>query len=116
MKRVSEIVHGKCPRCHLGVIFRPGWAGFLGLMNQTCPVCGLTVLRETGYFLGAMYVSYTLGVATILPVSIALVLLTHVPLWAILAIMLVQTLVSVPIFLRFSRVIWLHLDQTIDPR
>jgi hypothetical protein len=27
-----------------------------------------------------------------------------------------QTLISVPFFLRFSRLIWLYADQAIDPR
>ncbi len=39
---------------------------------MTCPSCGLRFLRETGYFLGAMYISYGLGVLTILPVAVVL--------------------------------------------
>jgi hypothetical protein len=27
-----------------------------------------------------------------------------------------QAIASMPIFLRFSRIIWLHVDQAIDPR
>jgi uncharacterized protein (DUF983 family) len=85
-------------------------------MQDSCPVCGLRFLREAGYFLGAMYISYTLGIATVLPVSIVLAIVLEWPLCAVLIVMLVQTLVSVPLFLRYSRAIWLHADHYIDPR
>lgn len=107
---------GRCPRCKQGSIFRRGLLGLAGAMNDACSVCGLRFMREPGYFLGAMYVSYGLGVLTVLPVSIVLAVVVEWPLWVVLTIMVVQTLVSVPLFLRFSRVLWLHLDQTIDPR
>ncbi|MPZ49279.1 MAG: DUF983 domain-containing protein [Dehalococcoidia bacterium] len=113
---IEAIIRGLCPRCREGQIFKPGLAGIIGLMNDECPVCGLRFLRETGYFLGAMYISYGLGVITILPGTTALVLILDWPLALALTWMVLQTLISVPIFLRFSRVIWLHLDQTIDPR
>jgi uncharacterized protein (DUF983 family) len=81
-----------------------------------CPVCGLRYLRESGYFLGAMYVSYGLGVLTILPVAVALAIVVEWPLWAVLTAMFAQTLVSMPVFFRYSRIIWLHVDQMLDPR
>jgi hypothetical protein len=84
-------------------------------MNPACPSCGLRFLREAGYFLGAMYVSYGLGVLTILPVAILLALAAEWPLPVIMAIVVLQTLVSVPLFLRFSRVLWLHVDFAFDP-
>lgn len=31
-------------------------------MNATCPVCGHRFEREPGFFQGAMYVSYGLGI------------------------------------------------------
>jgi heme/copper-type cytochrome/quinol oxidase subunit 4 len=85
-------------------------------MNQACPVCGLPFLREAGYFLGAMYISYGLGVLTVLPVAVLLAIVVEWPLAVVLVIACVQTLASVPFFLRYSRAIWLHLDQSFDPR
>ena len=113
---VVDLVRGRCPRCRKGAIFQSNLQGKIGFMNETCSVCGLRFLREAGYFLGAMYISYTLGVFTVLPVAIYLAV---VPQWSLVAIMLValvQTLISMPLFLRFSRVIWLYADQAIDPR
>jgi Protein of unknown function (DUF983) len=85
-------------------------------MSESCPVCGLLFLREAGYFLGAMYISYGLGVATVLPVAIVLTVVLHWHLVIVLSIAVIQILVSGPLFFRYSRVIWLHADQMLDPR
>lgn len=116
---LKAILLGRCPRCKQSSIFRRGLLGLAGAMNDACSVCGLRFMREAGYSLGAMYLSYALGVLTVLtvlPVSVVLAIVVEWPLVAVLTLMVVQTLVSVPLFLRFSRVLWLHLDQTIDPR
>ena len=85
-------------------------------MNDECPSCGLRFLRETGYFLGAMYISYGLGVLTILPVAVILATVAEWPLWTVLTVAILQTVICMPLFFRYSRIIWLHVDQAIDPR
>jgi uncharacterized protein (DUF983 family) len=112
---IKGILLGLCPRCREGHIFRPGLAGIV-LMHDACSVCGLRILRESGYYLGAMYVSYFLGVFTILPVATYLAAFAAWPLWLVFTVMIVQTVVSMLLFLRLSRTIWLYLDQTIDPQ
>ena len=106
---------GRCPRCGEGRVFSSGIMGALGAMNPACSVCGLRFLREAGYFLGAMYVSYALGVLTVLPVATVLAIVVEWSLPVVLVIAVLQTLVSVPVFLRFSRILWLHVDFAIDP-
>ena len=113
---IKAILLGLCPRCREGRMFKPGLLGLLGAMNNDCPVCHLPFLREAGYYLGAMYVSYALGVFTVLPVAIFLAIVVEWSLWVVMTIMVVQTLVMVPLFLRFSRIIWLHVDEAVDPR
>ena len=84
-------------------------------MYERCPICDLKFERESGYFLGAMYISYGLGVICV--GLIALVLwgvtsweLVRVIVWAsVLYLLLVW-----PITL-FSRVVWLYLDWAMDP-
>jgi hypothetical protein len=85
-------------------------------MTESCPVCGLQFLREAGYFLGAMYISYGLGVFTVLPVAIVLAVVAEWSLAIVLLVALLQTVISMPLFFRYSRVIWLHADQMLDPR
>jgi len=57
-RQLGALARLRCPRCHKGRLFH-GWFG----MNDPCPVCGLILQREEGYFLGAMYVSYGLSVS-----------------------------------------------------
>lgn len=90
--------------------------GAIGMLHPNCPVCGLPFLRETGYFLGAMYVSYGLGVLTILPTGLFLSLVLEWPLIVVIPIVMIQAILLMPLFLRYSRIIWLHLDQMLDPR
>ena len=110
------ILYGRCPRCLIGSIFPSTFLGAIGLMNVRCSQCGLLFLREAGYFLGAMYVSYGLGVLTVLPVGVLLAVVLAWHLAIVIPLVIFQTILSMPLFLRFSRVIWLHVDQAIDPR
>lgn len=61
-----NVISCTCPRCHQGRMFvnrnpykLDGWDH----MNQTCHHCGLKYELEPGFYQGAMYVSYALGVA-----------------------------------------------------
>ena len=84
-------------------------------MWELCPNCGLKFEREPGYFLGAMYISYGLGLIVIVAWGLLLWAVTSwslmkITLWAILLF-----LPLVPIITLFSRVLWIYLDQAIDP-
>jgi hypothetical protein len=84
-------------------------------MHERCPVCDLKFDREPGYFLGAMYVSYGLG--------IVIVALTAALLWLITGWWITKDIIwAVVLFLPFAptitlfaRVLWIYLDQAIDP-
>jgi uncharacterized protein (DUF983 family) len=116
LMKLRGIITGLCPRCLQGQMFLPGIKGVIGLMNDRCAVCGLPFLREAGYYLGAMYVSYALGVFTILPVTIVTAVVLGWELSIALTIMVLQTIISMPLFLRYSRTLWLYVDQAVDPQ
>jgi len=84
-------------------------------MNPACPACGLAFEREQGYFLGAMYYSYAISIAACAPVAVlgwwAGWGMTTVAVAGIAAILL-----AAPFGFRYSRVLWLHMDQAFDPR
>jgi uncharacterized protein (DUF983 family) len=113
---LGAMLAGRCPRCLEGAMFPRTLLGAVGLMNPRCPVCGMQFLREAGYFLGAMYVSYGLGALTVLPVGVLLAVVLHWSLAIVMPLAIVQAILSMPLFLRFSRIIWLYVDQAIDPR
>ena len=84
-------------------------------MHDRCPQCGLHFDREPGYFLGAMYISYGLGLGLIFIVGACIWGLTHwrlgkVAIWAVLVF-----LPFAPMLTYLSRVLWIYLDQKIDP-
>jgi len=84
-------------------------------MNEFCPVCKLKFEREEGYFLGAMYISYALALGVIAVMATALWAatgwwLTRSVIWAV-----VLFLPLAPMITLFSRVLWIYLDQGIDP-
>ena len=84
-------------------------------MYDRCPNCGLLFNREPGYFLGAMYISYGLALAVIAVIGAALWVLTSwrvdkIALWAVLLF-----LPFIPMLTLLARVLWIYLDQKIDP-
>lgn len=111
----GDIFCQRCPRCRRGKIFDGSMFFGFPKMFERCPACGLRFEREAGYFLGAMYISYILGVALIVLLATALWALTgwwvtKSTLWAI-----VLFLPFAPAITYFSRVLWIYLDQTFDP-
>src|SRR5262245_21015003 len=80
-----NIMEQKCPRCRAGRIFGGPvlriyrWPE----MYERCPVCDLKFEREPGYFLGAMYISYGLGVIFVALIALVLWMVTS---WGIVRI------------------------------
>jgi uncharacterized protein (DUF983 family) len=109
--RAPAILRLLCPRCRRGRVFRGLFA-----MHPACPACGHRFEREPGYFVGAMYFSYGLAVV----IYLAIAFLLHLVLpgrsdWVILAAALPAFLPFVPLLFRYGRVLWMHLDWTVDP-
>jgi hypothetical protein len=100
----------------------PRWRNFsifhfprIPKMCERCSVCDLKFEREPGYFLGAMYFSFALGVLIMAPIAALLWFLTgwwitKVTIWAV-----VLFLPFAPTITLLARVLWIYLDQTVDP-
>lgn len=110
MHRLAAVLTLRCPRCLDGHV----WRHFI-TMNVACPVCGLVFDRESGYFAGAMVVSYALAVPILAAMVLALIMLAGLDVVVALIIGNTAYLVLVPFIFRYSRVLWLHLDWLIDP-
>ena len=73
--------------------------------------------REQGFFQGAMYVSWILGVTYLAALAILaqLLLVPRVGIaLAVLAVVIIHVL-CIPIVFRYSRVIWAHLNACTTP-
>ena len=84
-------------------------------MHDRCPICGLRFNREPGYFLGAMYISYGLGIAVVVAFGAVFWLLTNwswfrIGFWSVLLF-----LPFAPMLTYLARVLWIYLDQKLDP-
>lgn len=110
MNRLLAMILQRCPICLKGQVF----CGFLA-MHKSCPNCGIVYEREHGYFLNSMFVGYTAGFLVLLP-SAAWMALSDFSILLFSAIITAETIIIWPMIYRYSRVIWMHIDQIIDPR
>ena len=108
--RLVAIILQRCPVCLEGKPFR----SMLG-MHPDCPVCGIHFERESGYFLNAMFVAYSFGFVIFGPLALVLYL-TGVPTLPFSIIMVGLLLLSWPLIFRYSRIVWMHMDQMMDTR
>lgn len=114
MKNVSKlqaIIGAKCPRCRRGEVFEYP-ASKVSRFTETrerCPVCRLRYEVEPGFFIGAMYISYSFAVALMVTVSVAVFVLGNdPPLWVYMVTVIVANVLLVPLMFRYSRVLMLH--------
>lgn len=90
------------------------YSGFFR-MRKRCPVCDLDFEPDAGYYTGAMYASYFLGVFIPMPIWVTMVLLNQ-PFGLIMAVTLPIVILGMPAFFHYSRVIWIHIDYFFNPQ
>lgn len=110
LRRLIAFLTLHCPHCLRGKVFYG-----LFQMYEYCPVCGIPYEREQGYFMNAIFFGYVLGFIAILPLNVALYIMEVAPIWFLVGTLLSLTLLS-PIVFRYSRAIWMHIDELLDPR
>ncbi len=110
MNRLGAIVGQRCPVCLRGAVFASWFSS-----NPECPVCGIHFEREDGYYLNAMFVAYVAAFLVLIPIALVLYLLDASIGLFILTIGAVLIILW-PLIFRYSRVLWLHMDQMLDPR
>ncbi len=86
-------------------------------MNEECPECRLRFDRgEPGYFTGAMYISYAMGIPIIaLLTLVESFILTDWTLFRLVLLAWALCLPLVPIIWQYSRTLWIHFDRWLDP-
>jgi uncharacterized protein (DUF983 family) len=112
---LASILQQRCPRCRIGRIFQSSIFRGFPKMCERCSICDLKFEWEPGYFLGAMYISFALGVLVLAPIAAVLWFFTG---WWITKIILWAAILFLPFaptITLFARVLWIYLDQRIDP-
>ena len=106
----KALAKGLCPRCRQEKIF----SSFLH-MNKSCSHCKTVYERETGYYLMAVTIAYAMEVIILAPLLFYL-FFSSVSVIQFAVIVTVGVIVVAPFAFRWSRILWLHIDQLIHPR
>ena len=107
MTRLKALVLQRCPCCLAG-------RAFFGLfkMKGNCSECGLRFEPEPGYYAGALYISYAMGLVVAGPMSLWMMFRQYSAIAMISATILVLAPLS-PIIFRYSRLMWIYIDVLV---
>ncbi len=110
--KLYSILKRKCPACHEGKFFisNPYDLKNTGRIHEKCSVCGEKFSKEPGFYYGAMYVSYGLGVA----VFVAIFLLTYwlypnPTVFTYILFVAISMVVFGPFLYALSKIIWANM-------
>lgn len=110
--KLYSILKLKCPHCQEGDFFQahPYNLSKAGDIHEKCPVCGEKNSKEPGFYYGAMYVSYGLGVALFVAVWVLITLFISEPSYILYTTAIVVSLVLLaPILYALSKIIWANM-------
>lgn len=101
----------KCPQCRTGQVFKHiAYHPKFMQMHKECPRCGLDYEPEPGFYYSAMYISYGINVAIVLTLGFGIAMITGTRnIWAYVLPIWAAILLSVPLTLRYSRMLTLYL-------
>ncbi len=117
--KLYSILGFKCPVCHEGSFFKahPYVLGKAGDLHERCEVCRTKFEKEVGFYYGAMYVSYAIGVAAFVTIWVAMSVLF--PAAGVLGQSLAVIggmLLGTPLFYALSKIIWANIFFRYDPQ
>jgi uncharacterized protein (DUF983 family) len=113
---LQGILRQVCARCRTGKIYPTSIFSSLPKMNDECAVCHLWFEREEGYFLGAMIIDYALAMMITTVIGAILWTFTHWSFEKLCVVAILLFLPAVPVVTRLGRVLWIYMDQFIDPQ
>jgi len=111
--KLYSVFHEKCPHCQEGEFFE-GKSVFnlrmVGKVYPRCKVCNNTFHKEPGFYYGALYVAYGLGVGLFVSVIGIMYGLMNdpEPLDYVIVIAILMVILGPKIY-KLSRIIWANL-------
>lgn len=117
MSFLKQVISATCPNCHSEKLFYDKGNSItfrIPKMTKNCKKCGYNFHRETGFYFGAMYISYAITVAEMVAIMVLRLLLNSL---FDLNISMLQAFITIVIILlllwtfnyRLSRIIWLNI-------
>jgi uncharacterized protein (DUF983 family) len=111
--KLYSILKYKCPHCHEGEFFKsrnPYDFSNLSATHDHCPNCGRKLYIEPGFYYGAMYVSYALGVAHVVTFWVAKTVLgIEFEFWNFIFLVAGILILLSPLYYALSKIIWANL-------
>ena len=110
--KLYSILTGTCPKCHEESMFKnknPYALSEALSMHERCSNCGTKYKIEPSFFYGAMYVSYALGIAFAVAAFVISFYVFNANINIIFISIIVTLIVFLPVILRLSRNIWIHI-------
>ncbi|GAB3835208.1 DUF983 domain-containing protein [Hymenobacter jeollabukensis] len=101
----------RCPRCHAGPLFTHSALSLTKFdeMPDSCPVCGQHYEPETGFYWGAMYISYGLAVGVVFVAGMLTYFLGHDPAtWVYVSVVAACMILLTPLLFRYARALMLY--------
>ena len=84
-------------------------------MNKSCSVCGESFERETGFYFGAMYMSYALYVSIVAISFLVFILWLNLNATYVLTGLVAVIVGLQPAFFRLGRLLWIGLFVGYKP-
>lgn len=111
MSYIDKVLKGTCPKCQETKVFKTKGNPFLfklPVMHPRCSKCNYSFHRETGFYFGAMYVSYAWTVAEMVAVFVLGIIFNMSYLNMFIAVVIVLLILSTFNY-RISRLMWLNM-------
>jgi len=112
-----SMLFGKCPKCHEDHMYVEKNCYKLSStlkMHKNCSSCGQKYHIEPGFFDGAMYVSYALGIAFSVAAFVLANLFFTPTVWQTFGIITVTMVGLMPFMARLARSIWINMFVSYD--
>ena len=111
--KLYSIFNFKCPHCHEGEFYKsrnPYNPKSMSETHSKCATCGRKLSLEPGFYYGALYVAYSLGVAHIITFWVAKVILNfEIEFWNFIILVGTALLILTPFYYALSKIIWANL-------
>ena len=112
-----SIFRFKCPKCQSGDFFvsHPYDLSRIGDIQEHCSSCGLKYEKEPGFYYGAMYVAYALGVALFVTLWTSFNLFfPSVTVGFQIFVIVFSTIILSPLLYALSKIIWANMFIPFD--
>jgi uncharacterized protein (DUF983 family) len=110
--KLYSVSHFTCPQCHEGKFLVSNIYDLrhAGDVRENCDVCGLKYSIEPGFYYGAMYVSYGLGVALFVSIWASCNLFfNNIGVWTQIGVVVFFSIVLSPYLFALSKIIWANM-------